>query len=93
MRTFILAIIITLFAVPMAQAADQVLTITIPDQQVPRVVAAVNARLKCGELGPKACLKKELITEIRKLVRAHEAGQITQSADEEIGNLSDPQID
>lgn len=92
MKKLILAIILTVFTVTAAQAADVVITITIPSQHVSRVADAVTHKLKCGELGPKACLKKELIQNIKKLVRRHESKQIMEDAHIEIGNLVDPEV-
>ena len=74
------------------EMADQVITITIPSQHVSRVVNAVTGELKCGELGPKACLKKELITNIKKLVRRHETGAIMENAHTQIGDIVDPEV-
>lgn len=92
MNKLILAIILTIFTITVAQAADQVITITIPSQHVSRVVDAVNSQLNCGELGPKACLKKELITNIKKLVRRHESKPIMEDASTQIGNIVDPEV-
>ena len=92
MKKLILAIILIGFMATTVQAADVVITITIPDQHVSRVADAVTNKLHCGELGPKACLKKELITNIKKLVRRHESGPIMEDANTQIDNLVDPAI-
>jgi hypothetical protein len=94
MKKLILAIILTGFMAigTIAQAADIVITITIPDQHVARVSAAVTNGLNCESLGPKACLKKELITNIKKLVRSYEASQIIQDANTQIDNLGNPTV-
>lgn len=60
-------------------AGDVVITITIPDQHVARVQAAINSRLRCGELNAKACLKKELVRYIKQFVRDQESVLSQQS--------------
>ena len=92
MKKLILAVILVIFTVPIVQAADQVITITIPDQHVSRVVDAVTSELHCEELGPKACLKKELIQNIKKLVRRHETKPIMENAHTQIGDIVDPEV-
>ena len=92
MKKLILTIILAFFTVTAAQAADQIITIVIPSQHVSRVVDAVNSKLHCEELGPKACLKKELIQNIKKLVRRHESGPIMENAHTQIGEIVDPEI-
>ena len=96
MKKLILAIISAFFTVTItsvtAQAADQVITITIPSQHVSRVVDAIAGELNCGELGPKACLKKELIQNIKKLVRRHETKPIMENAHTQVGDIVDPEI-
>ncbi len=92
MKKLILAIILVIFTVSVTQAADQVITITIPSQHISRVADAVIGELRCGELGPKACLKKELIQNIKKLVRRHEIKPIMENAHTQVGDIVDPEI-
>ena len=92
MKKLILAIILTVFTVTAAQAADQVITITIPDQHVVRVVDAITNGMDCEGLGPKACLKRELIRHIRNLVKSYESSQIIHGANIQIGEIVDPEI-
>ena len=92
MKKLILAIILVIFTVVAVQAADQVITITIPSQHVSRVVDTVTGELHCEELGPKACLKKELIQNIKKLVRRHETKPIMENAYTQVGDIVDPEI-
>ena len=92
MRKLILAIILVVFTMSTVQAADVVITITIPSQHVARVNDAVTNGLDCGELGPKACLKRELVRYIKRLVISYESGQIIGAANTEIDALVDPEI-
>lgn len=92
MKKLILIIILTGFMATIAQAADVVITITIPDQHVSRVSDAITGNLNCGILGPKACLKKELVRYIKNLVISYESGQIIGTANIEIDALVDPEI-
>ncbi len=92
MKKLILAITLVIFTVSVTQAADQVITITIPSQHVSRVVDAVTHELNCGELGPKACLKQHLVQHIKKLVRRHETKPIMENAHTQIGDIVDPEI-
>ena len=92
MKKIISAIILVFFTVAVAQAADQVITITIPSQHVSRVADAVTNELHCEELGPKACLKKELIQNIKKLVRRHETKPIMENAHTQVGGIVDPEV-
>ncbi len=92
MKKLILAIILVIFTVTIVQAADQIITITIPSQHVSRVADAIAGELRCEELGPKACLKKELIQNIKKLVRRHETGPIMENAHTQIGDIVDPEV-
>lgn len=89
MKAFILTIILMGFTATTAWA-DIVITITIPAQHVQRVSDAVTNGLNCEALGPKACLKKELITDIKKLVRSYESSLIIQDANIQIDALVDP---
>ncbi len=92
MKSLILAIILMGFMATAAQAADIAITITIPGAHVSRVAAAVTNGLNCGELGPKACLKKELIRDIKKLVRSYESSLIIQDANTQIDILGNPTV-
>ena len=92
MKETILAIILVIFTSVAVQAADQVITITIPSQHISRVAAAVTSELHCEELGPKACLKKELIQNIKKLVRRYETKPIMENARIQVGDIVDPEV-
>lgn len=92
MKSLILAIILTGFMATTVQAADIVITITIPSQHVSRVAAMVTNTLNCEELGPKACLAKEIRTDIKKRVIAYEEDLIDQSASTEKDALVDPTV-
>ena len=93
MKKLILAIILMGFmAMATTALADVTISITIPTQHTARVAAMVDNTLKCEGLGTRACLKKELITDIKKRVRAYEAGLITANATAEIGEIVDPAI-
>lgn len=100
MKKLILAIILSvgltitptphLIEIPEAQAADVVITVIIPSTQVSRVTTMVTNTLNCEELGPKACLTKELRTDIKKRVIAYEEDLIDQNATIEKDALVDP---
>lgn len=90
MKKLILAIILIGFMATTVQAADVVITITIPDQHVSRVSDAITGNLDCGALGPKACLKKELVRYIKNLVISYESSQIIGTANTQIDALIDP---
>ena len=72
MRKLILAIVLVGFIAATAQAADVVITITIPDAHVARVADAVTNGMDCEGLSPKVCLKREFIQHIRSLIKSYE---------------------
>ena len=72
--------------------ADVVVTITIPSDAVPRVAAMINADLDCGALGPKDCLKAELIRYIRDRVRAYETGLLVTENQSAIDAITDADV-
>ena len=90
MKKLILAIILLGFMTTTAQAADVTVTIIIPSQQVSREAAMVTNTLNCEGLGTKACLTKELRTDIKKRVIAYEKRLIDQNASIEKDALVDP---
>lgn len=90
MKELILAIILLGFMAATVQAADVTVTIIIPSQQVSRVAAMITNTLNCEGLGTKACLTKELKTDIKKRVIAYEEGLIDQNAAIEKDALVDP---
>ena len=90
MKAFILTITLIGFMITTVQAADVTVTIIIPSQQVSRVATMVTNTLNCEGLGTKACLTKELRTDIKKRVIAYEKRLIDQNANVEKDALVDP---
>ena len=84
-----LAIILTVFMTTMVQAADVVISITIPDAFVSRLAAAVGS-INCtvvdeaGEvvdtLDPKSCLKRKMLNELGDFINKYEEAQAKQNA-------------
>jgi len=89
MKKLFLVIILMAFMVPSVQAADVVISITIPDAYVARLQAAVGS-LNCtvvdenGEvidtLDPKSCLKRKMVNELGDFVNKYEEEVAKQTA-------------
>ena len=88
-KKLILATAIIFMAFSLVQAADVVITITIPDAYVSRLQAAVGS-ICCdvvdenGEvidtLNSKACLKRKMLNELSDFINKYEERQAKQSA-------------
>lgn len=74
-----------------SSAADQVLTITVPDAYVSRVVSAFEAQYKCSAKGltPKQCVEKMVRDKIKAIVKAYEKKEARKTAE---GSITDIEV-